>query len=332
MATAVKNVTEPRTPTPSSRVPTIGLLGALYLIGSLAAVLFGLPYLWATGVTPILEPSVGSFLDQGLKIAAQIGLAVILVLFGLTLMGPHPTEGLRGGIFWSISMLITVFFLTRAVAMITERNFLVGAENRQTGWIVTGIAGALFLLIGWRILNSRRLRGWMYGIERQGWFSMHGFKKTQGQHVRRLTLLGILLLLGSGVYVLMSGNTLTTMATNWTLDLPFSDYRLIVLPDVKFTLPILLFAFALWFAFRVINYPVFADFLIATEAEMNKVSWTPRKQLFRDTIVVLITVFLITVFLLLVDLFWGWILSSRLIGVLPSTSAPAAVKQEKVEW
>ena len=33
------------------------------------------------------------------------------------------------------------------------------------------------------------------------------------------------------------------------------------------------------------------DFLIATEAEMNKVSWTTRKRLVKDTIVVLVTVF-----------------------------------------
>src|SRR3712207_7334919 len=41
-------------------------------------------------------------------------------------------------------------------------------------------------------------------------------------------------------------------------------------------LPILLGGLLVWFAWRVVNMPTFADFLIATEAEMNKVSWTSR--------------------------------------------------------
>src|SRR5205823_12945818 len=49
-----------------------------------------------------------------------------------------------------------------------------------------------------------------------------------------------------------------------------------LLPHLKFTLPILILAAAMWFAWRVVNQPVFADFLIATEAELNKVSWTTR--------------------------------------------------------
>ncbi len=32
----------------------------------------------------------------------------------------------------------------------------------------------------------------------------------------------------------------------------------------------------LWLCFRLVNMPRFADFLIAVEAEMNKVSWPTR--------------------------------------------------------
>jgi len=334
MATAVKNVVETRPTDPQARLPLAGMFGALFLVASVAAVLFGLPYLWSTGVSPTLEPKLGLFLDQGLKLVAQVGLTVILVIFGMALQGANPIEGLRGAIFFSISVLITVFFLARAVGLIAERNFLQGVESRQAGWVLTGVAGLFFLFFGWRFLQSRWARRGMVAFEHQGWLSLHGYKKTQGQRVRRLTMLGILILLGSGIYVMVSSNSLASFDRNWTLDLPFSDYRLIALPDVKFTLPLILAGLAIWFAFRVVNYPTFADFLVATEAEMNKVSWTPRKQLFHDTIVVLVTVFLITVFLLLVDLFWGWILSSRWIGVLPSTSTdPAkAVQQKQVDW
>src|SRR5262249_485037 len=88
------------------------------------------------------------------------------------------------------------------------------------------------------------------------------------------------------------------------------------LPDVKYTLPILLAALAIWLGWRVVNVPSFADFLIATEAELNKVSWTSRRRLIQDTIVVLVTVLLFTIFLFVVDVAWGWILSSKPVGVL----------------
>ena len=92
--------------------------------------------------------------------------------------------------------------------------------------------------------------------------------------------------------------------------------RLRLLPHIRFTLPILLTVFSLWFAYRLVNFPPFADFLIATEAELNKVSWTTRKRLVQDTIVVLVTMLLLTVFLFTVDVFWGRLLSWKYIGVI----------------
>jgi len=91
-----------------------------------------------------------------------------------------------------------------------------------------------------------------------------------------------------------------------------------LMPDLQFTVPLLLIAFTLWFTWRIVNYPTFADFLIATEAEINKVSWTTRKALIRDTIVVLTTLILFTVFLFVVDMFWNTLLSHKYIGVLPT--------------
>src|SRR5262249_47430603 len=58
-----------------------------------------------------------------------------------------------------------------------------------------------------------------------------------------------------------------------------------LLPDIQFTLPLIFGALALWFSWRFVNYPTFADFLIATEAELNKVSWTTRRRLVQDTMV-----------------------------------------------
>ena len=50
--------------------------------------------------------------------------------------------------------------------------------------------------------------------------------------------------------------------------------------------------------------------MIATEAEMNKVSWTSKDDLIRATTVVLTTVVLMAVFLFLVDTLWTFILAN----------------------
>src|SRR5262249_2544404 len=103
---------------------------------------------------------------------------------------------------------------------------------------------------------------------------------------------------------------------------------LILMPHLKFTAPILLGLLSLWFAWRVVNMPAFGDFLIATEAELNKVSWTTQKRLIQDTVVVLVTVILLTIFLFFADVLWSW--SLRSLGVLRT---PDSVKdQGEQKW
>src|SRR5208283_436412 len=107
------------------------------------------------------------------------------------------------------------------------------------------------------------------------------------------------------IYTMLSHHTLETGASEWALHMPFAPgQHLVLLADVRFSVPLLLSAATLWLALRIVNFPAFADFLIATEAELNKVSWTTRKRLVQDTIVVLVTVFLFTLFLFLVDILW----------------------------
>jgi len=102
----------------------------------------------------------------------------------------------------------------------------------------------------------------------------------------------------------------------WAPRIPFTGGRYLpLLHDIKYTVPLSLAVAGLWVAWRTVNFPTFADFLIATEAEMNKVSWTNRRRLMQDTIVVLVTVLLFTVFLLAIDSFWG--LAVTKLGVVP---------------
>ena len=107
---------------------------------------------------------------------------------------------------------------------------------------------------------------------------------------------------------------------------------LVLLPAVRFTLPVLLLALTMWLAWRVVNLPTFADFLIATEAEMNKVSWTTRHRLYQDTVVVLVTMILLAIFLFLVDIGWHSILSWKPIGVLRQPPPAAEKTDEDLKW
>jgi len=64
----------------------------------------------------------------------------------------------------------------------------------------------------------------------------------------------------------------------------------------------------LWLGFRIVNWPSFADFLIAVEAEMNKVSWPSRTELIRASMVVIVLMFGLTAVLYTYDLVLNWIL------------------------
>jgi preprotein translocase subunit SecE len=81
----------------------------------------------------------------------------------------------------------------------------------------------------------------------------------------------------------------------------------------QFGLPLAVLTFGLWLSFRIVQLPSFADFLISVEAEMNKVSWPQRSELFRSSIVVMLMIFMLAFVLLLFDLMWKFLLG-RLLG------------------
>lgn len=64
-----------------------------------------------------------------------------------------------------------------------------------------------------------------------------------------------------------------------------------------------------WASFRVINFPTFADFLVSVEAEMSKVSWPSKRDLFANTKLVLIFMALFTVLIYAYDLVFRTIFS-----------------------
>ena len=64
-----------------------------------------------------------------------------------------------------------------------------------------------------------------------------------------------------------------------------------------------------WLSFRLVNLPKFADFLIAVEAEMSKVSWPTRPELIRGSVVVIVTLVFLAVMLTLYDAIWQRLLA-----------------------
>jgi preprotein translocase subunit SecE len=69
-------------------------------------------------------------------------------------------------------------------------------------------------------------------------------------------------------------------------------------------IPAVLLAAGVWFGYRVVNWPRFADFLIAVEAEMNKVTWPGKDELIRASIVVMFTIFFLAIALFAFDIVW----------------------------
>jgi preprotein translocase subunit SecE len=113
------------------------------------------------------------------------------------------------------------------------------------------------------------------------------YKRSQGRIARQLTFatLAIVFLLGA-----------------WRLNVYLGG---VSEPAIRVGLPVLLAVSGCWLAFRLVNLPNFADFLIAVEAEMNKVSWPTRTELFRSSLVVVFCIFFLSAVLYGYDLFWS---------------------------
>jgi preprotein translocase subunit SecE len=125
-------------------------------------------------------------------------------------------------------------------------------------------------------------------------FQIGLYKRNQGRIVRQLTFaaLAIVIVLGAwriGTY----GSTSLT----------------------RIGIPCIIGAIGLWLSFRLVNMPRFADFLIAVEAEMSKVSWPTRKELFRGSAVVIVTIVVLATVLVVFDLFWQTLLHVMGVGI-----------------
>ena len=114
-------------------------------------------------------------------------------------------------------------------------------------------------------------------------FRLKVYKPSQGRITRQVTWasLAVVAILAAWVGQMQLGET------DWE--------------RLQYVLPGALLVAGTWAAYRLVNYPRFADFLIAVEAEMKKVSWPNRNEEQRSTIVVAVVTFVLAILLFAFD-------------------------------
>ena len=129
------------------------------------------------------------------------------------------------------------------------------------------------------------------------------YKRSQGQVVRQVTFAAVAITLALGAWRLYEVLLAQTDAVRY-----LSSGGLLL--------------FGLWFAFRLVNYPRFADFFIAVEAEMNKVSWPTRTELWRSAMVVIVVIFVMAIAVIRIRRVLAHVFLQRCLGL--SCSSPSA--------
>jgi preprotein translocase subunit SecE len=120
-----------------------------------------------------------------------------------------------------------------------------------------------------------------------GMFNASRYKRSQGRIARQVTGAAIALVFG---------------VLAWRM------YEVAQTDVSRYVIPGILFVVGVWIAFRVVNVPSFADFLISVEAEMNKVSWPGRTELWRASMVVIVVIFLLAGILFAYDLILKYVI------------------------
>ena len=135
------------------------------------------------------------------------------------------------------------------------------------------------------------------GIFFQELFQFGLYKRTQGRLTRQVTC-GVIWV----AFVLASWRLWDFLRG---VEMPSSLRSVESL--IEFGVPGLLLITGLWLGLRLVNMPRFADFLIAVEAEMNKVSWPSKPELIRSSLVVIFVIFALAGVLFMFDVLWQFV-------------------------
>lgn len=133
------------------------------------------------------------------------------------------------------------------------------------------------------------------------------YKRTQGKVARQVTFAALAITIATGVWRLAQLLP-AWLAGSEGMGFAAGGAGSADLGVLRFLVPGLLLAAGLWVAFRLVNYPPFADFLIAVETEMTKVSWPTVDEVVRSSAVVIFMIFALAAILAAYDLFWWFVL------------------------
>ncbi len=120
------------------------------------------------------------------------------------------------------------------------------------------------------------------------------YKSGQGKYTRIVTFVSAMFLGIMGAYVLSEnlGAFLPKLVFGWP---PMKIYLQYGIPTVAVMLLAVLML-------KLVNRQKSADFLIATESEMTKVSWSSKREVVGSTKVVIVTAFIMAAILYAVDM------------------------------
>jgi preprotein translocase subunit SecE len=121
------------------------------------------------------------------------------------------------------------------------------------------------------------------------------YKRNQGRVARQVTFAVLAVMVALGAW---------SMSVTWVAEVS----------ALRYGVPAATLVVGLWISYRLVNVSKFADFLIAVEGEMAKVSWPGRSELIRSTIVVIFTIMFLAAILFMYDVVWQWLLKA--LGVL----------------
>jgi preprotein translocase subunit SecE len=120
-------------------------------------------------------------------------------------------------------------------------------------------------------------------------FQVRVYKRSQGRVTRQATFAALAIAVALGA---------------WRF---YAHFGPSFSPPVSYSAAGAILLLGLWFSYRIVNVSRFADFLIAVEAEMNKVSWPSRTELSRASVVVIFVMLAMATLLFGFDLVWGFL-------------------------
>src|SRR3954470_10312149 len=201
MAVAVQPSAETRKPAQPMGLIAASAVGAVYVLVAAAVVLRLIPWLWDNGVSQAITGATNSFVAITAQLLAQLAAAVGLIWFGARLASGPRHAGWRGGVVLMVGVVLVGFFAAKGLYDTSSRGFSAG------GILLMAVyAAILFFLV--QFFRTGKFSEWALAVDQGGWLDTHTHKRTQGLRVRRLTILGILLIAGTGIWTLMAHNYL----------------------------------------------------------------------------------------------------------------------------